>query len=266
MIERPLRNLMVMLSASVPDESVGKARSLDLFSFLKGLISCILDGGGGVAFGGHPSVVAYAHAAALKAGSDNDGVHIYQLRRVHKDPVHRSLVECMLKLEGHTDEEVKTLDLDDSKAFRSVNWFPELAGGVGAELEQMRRAMAERSQAAVFSGGRTKGFYGEKPGIQQEYELFREVHAGKAESVYLAGILGGATLDLIKKIESHAREPNSLGPYALIEVRQSDNPDLVCGLIITDLMRLVARLRTDSRPLPSTSPGPDSPSEDNALA
>jgi SLOG cluster2 len=260
MIDRPLRNLTVMLSASVPDEYMGKDRSLDLFSLLKGLISCILDGGGGVVFGGHPSVVAYAHAAALKAGPDNDGVHIYQLRRVHKDPVHRSLVECMLKLEGHTDEEVKTLDLEDSKAFRSVNWFPELPRGVGAELEQMRRAMAERSQAAVFSGGRTTGFYGEKPGIQQEYEIFREVHASKAESVYLTGILGGATLDLIKKNEADAREPNSLGPYALIEVRQSDNPDLVCGLIIADLMKFAARLRRDSKPLPSTTSGPDSPS------
>ena len=121
-----------------------------------------------------------------------------------------------------------------------MTWFPELAGGVRAELEDMRRAMAERSQAAVFSGGRTKSFLGTKPGIQQEYEIFRDVHANKPGSVYLVGILGGATLDLIKKIEADAPEPNSLGPNALIAVRQSDNPDLVCGLIIADLMKLGA--------------------------
>ena len=100
MIDQPLRDLLVMLAASVPEEHVGKDRSLDLFHLLEGLIVCILDGGGGVIFGGDPSVVAYAHAAALKAGPDNGGVHICQLRRFYKDSVRRSLVECMLKLEG----------------------------------------------------------------------------------------------------------------------------------------------------------------------
>jgi hypothetical protein len=242
-----------MLSASVPDEFVGSSRSLVLFSLLEGLIRSVLDGGGGVVFGGHPSVLVYGHAAALKAGAENNGVHIYQLRRVHKDPVRRSLVESMLRLEGRTEEEVKTLDLDDSRAFRSVNWFPELPSGVGAELAQMRRAMSQRCQAAVFSGGRTIGYYGDKPGIQQEYEIFREVRSGKEESVYLTGILGGATLELIKQHEAGAREPNSLATNALMQVRQSDDPDLICGLIIADLMKYAGRLRSNSSDSTATS-------------
>jgi SLOG cluster2 len=254
MAAQPLKDLTVFVSASVPDAYVGTNRASDLFNLLGGLIRCVLDGGGGVVFGGHPSLVIYAHAVALKAGSDNGGIHIYQLRRFYQNPVRSALVEQMLKLEGRTDVAIgRPLGLEDSSAFRSVEWIPVLEGGREAELEQMRRAMAERSQAAIFGGGRTTGFHGVKPGILQEYEIFREVHRGRPEAVYLTGILDGTTLDLISENERNGvTEPNTLEPGQLAKVRRSDNPDLVCGLIMADLVRFAAKLTSDRTITPAT--------------
>jgi len=97
--------------------------------------------------------------------------------------------------------------------------------------------MTAQARAAVFGGGKTKGFSGKTPGIRDEYERFRARHPDNP--VYLVGHLGGETAKLIAETAAGKDlERNSLAPQARVEVHESDDENIFAALIVRDLQRL----------------------------
>jgi hypothetical protein len=69
-------------------------------------------------------------------------------------------------------------------------------------LTHLRRQLAERTQARICLGGRTKGYQGRYPGVVEEAFLT----VGSGRPLYLAGLLGGASQWVINAIGG-ARKP-----------------------------------------------------------
>ena len=107
-----------------------------------------------------------------------------------------------------------------------------------SDLNNMRDLMVEASQAAIFIGGKTAAFAGRRPGIIDEYERFTNWHP--RGPVYLIGMLGGTSLEIIRSLESRDRPvPNSLNESELRVLPHSDNIDLVSSLVLADIQRAV---------------------------
>jgi hypothetical protein len=163
-------------------------------------------------------ITPLVHRAALAAGGERPAIDLFQLRCFEKDA---------------------PKEVWDTEVFREIRWC-----GAGDEeaptpgdFEEMREAMARAAQAAVFIGGKTEGYLGDKPGIRDEYERFMSHHSDGP--VYLVGLLGGETVNIIRDVkEGRATEPNGLSSEERHVVHGSDSIDLIGSLILTDLCRM----------------------------
>ena len=79
--------------------------------------------------------------------------------------------------------------------------------------------------AAVFVGGKTKGFIGPRPGIVDEYDRF--VAACPDGPAFVVGLAGGA-----------ARTLPDDGSSLAEALRSTADPDLAVALIIAELLGL----------------------------
>ncbi len=72
----PLEGYKVLLSSSVPEDLEGQVCSQNHFSLLTSLIGGILQAGGLLIFGGHPSITQLVHKVGRMAGAG--GILLYQ--------------------------------------------------------------------------------------------------------------------------------------------------------------------------------------------
>jgi TolA-binding protein len=185
-----LAGLPVLLSASIPDSLRGTPRAQDLYSAVVELVRRTLEAGGRLVFGGHPMITPLVHRVAIAAGGNRPAIDLYQLRCFEKDAPQ---------------------EIWDRQIFREIRWCgaADEEAPTPGDFAEMREAMAEAAQAAVFMGGQTEGFLGDKPGIRDEYERFMQHHTDGP--VYLVGLLGGETVNIIRDVkEGCATEPNGL--------------------------------------------------------
>jgi hypothetical protein len=213
----PPGNRPVFLSASLPDELKGTRRAKALEELVAILVHGIFSSMGRIVCGGHPTVTPLIHRYAREICPSEARTQLFQLERFR----------------GRTPPEV-----DDHRVFE-LTWVPTLGPEehwVEKELSVMRRLMAERSGIAVFAGGRTLNNVGKREGIEEEYEAFTDAHP--CSPAYLVGLLGGSALKLIREHErQHKRESNTLSDSELFFVHNSNDVDLVGGLILADLRR-----------------------------
>lgn len=212
-----LAGMPVMLSASIPDSLRGTPRAQDLYSALVEFVRRILEADGRLVFGGHPMITPLVHRAAVAAGSQRPAIDLYQLR-------------CF--------EKQAPSEVWDRDVFGEIRWCGAADGEspTPGDFAEMRQAMVRAAQAAVFIGGKTEGYLGDKPGIRDEYERFMHHHADGP--VYLVGLLGGETVNIIRDVtEGRATEPNGLSAEERRVVHGSDSIGLIASLILTDLGR-----------------------------
>lgn len=211
-----LHGLPVMLSASLPDELCGTARALDLQQLLVAFLRGLLAGGGRLIFGGHPSVTPLVHRVALQVGLPAPSIELYQLARYRDSAPPESREPTF-----------------------SLHWIES------EELADLRQVMIKQAAAALFVGGRTKGFSGTKPGIRDEFERF--LHARPQGPAYLLGLLDGEARRLIEELEaSGQREPNNLTAAELYHLHHTTDVDVAVSLVLADLRRQMAEERSSA--------------------
>ena len=229
MPKKPLQNISVLVSASIPDELKQSLQAQDIFAAMIMFTQQIIAAGGCLVFGGHPTITPLIHRAAVTVGAEKEAIQLYQLRLFKQD----------------VPQEVW-----DTQVFSHIHWIgrEKPADGVISrnmmteELTTMRQAMIQVSRAAVFIGGKTTGYSGSKPGIRDEYERFRASHPHGP--VYLVGLLEGETKKIITELEQQQqREPNGLTDRQLRIIHHGDNIDLIAPVIVTDIARSVIQLR-----------------------
>lgn len=210
-----LAGMPILLSASIPTPLRGTPRAQDLYSSVVEFVVRVLQADGRLVFGGHPTITPLVRRAALAAEASHPAIDLYQLRY----------------FQGKAPREAM-----DRSVFREIRWCG--APGQDApnphDFAEMRDAMAEAAQGAVFIGGKAEGFSGDRPGIRDEYERF--LHHHPDGPVYLVGLLGGETVNIIRDVaDGRASEPNGLSAEQRRVVHGSDSIDLIVSLILTDL-------------------------------
>lgn len=220
-MDRSLSGIRLLFSSSVPEDLEQHFRAQDHYSLVTSLLNGLFRAGGVLVFGGHPSLTRYVHAIG-KLGTGE--IHLFQ---------------------SESFRDRRPPELDDPAVFRDVEWIPD-AGSIPASLFALRERMVGAANAAVFAGGHVRMFQGNIPGIWEEYQLFLDRNPDGP--VYLVGMLGGATRDLIDR---DAPEPNGLSPEERQIVHESEDIDLVVGLILADLKRP----RTTEEAVSFTVPG-----------
>lgn len=222
-VSTPRSGSPVFLSASLPDQLRGTTRCQDLFDFLVPLVNGILSSGGMIVFGGHPTMTPLIHQICIAHNFTGGRVALFQHRRF----------ESEAPPQVQDTNVFDTIWMGDQTA--SSDQFDE-------ELGAMRKQMVDRAKAAVFIGGRTSDYVGKEPGIVQEYQLFcGEAASGSGHRPgrgYLVGLLDGQVARIIRDNESkNQREHNGLSQEELDLLHHSDDPDLVVGIILADLLR-----------------------------
>jgi len=209
-----LKGMPVFLSASLPDDLADSPRAQELYTAIALLTHEIVSAGGRIVFGGHPSITPLVREA-IRELNKKDAADLFQLRR----------------FEGSAPGEIH-----DDEVFGRVHWIEGEGGDIDAELAQMRDQMAEKARAAVFVGGKTADHYGKMPGIRDEFQRFVNKH--QEGPVYLVGLLGGETLNLINEMEtSGGIARNGLSDKERRLIHHSTSIDLVVSLIVADLAR-----------------------------
>jgi hypothetical protein len=212
-----LNGTPVLLSASMTDEVAAGPRARELYTAIGLFVHEVIAAGGRIVFGGHPGITPLVREAVSKLGKENV-VDLYQLRR----------------FEGSAPAEIR-----DDRVFGRIHWIESAADDIDAELGQMRDQMAEAARAAVFLGGKAADHYGKTPGIRDEYQRFMEKRPDGP--VYLVGLLGGETLNLIRELEAGAQPArNGLSEEERRVIHHSTSIDLIVSLIIEDLARKAA--------------------------
>jgi hypothetical protein len=211
-----ISGIPVLLSASIPDEIAGTPDAQRVYDYVTALVRSLLGAGAPLVFGGHPTITPLVHRAAKALGECKPPISLYQLERFR----------------GQEPPETA-----DTAIFDDVHWVGDPNLDIDADLANLRTPMTAQARAAVFVGGKTKGFSGKTPGIRDEYERFRARHPDNP--VYLVGHLGGETAKLIAETAAGKDlERNSLAPQARVEVHESDDENIVAALIVRDLQRL----------------------------
>lgn len=214
----PKRMPTVFLSAAMPKVAEDDQMAADemLFAFVSSFVTGLLDGGGRLVFGGHPSITLVVHRLIRQLGRTTSGaISLHQL----------------LRLEDIAPREIREQDV-----FGEVLWHGRASktgrdpAAEAADLGTMRDAMAEEADVAVFLGGKRTANYGMGVGLVDELTRFRAKKPGAR--VHLVGLLGGATEDLI---EEHRERDD-----ACLKAHDDRDVDLVVGVILTDLLELGA--------------------------
>jgi len=209
-----LRNLPVLLSASIPEAISGDRRNPMPDEALTRLVRHILAAGGQVLSGGHPSIVPLVYRAARESG--------------------RTRCAVLYLLERFRDQAPP--EIQDSAVFDRIHWIGDGSGSLEDELTELREAMVAASRAAVFLGGKTERFIGPLPGVRDEYQRFTRQHAHAP--VYLLGFLNGETGRIIQELErTGSHEINTLSDADRNLLHDSDNMDRVAPVLLADLER-----------------------------
>jgi hypothetical protein len=207
-LKRPadLDQLPVFVSTSMPGALSGTTESFKFQDFFVVLVRGLLQAGGRMIFGGHPTITPLVHQVARAFPTPR--IDLYQCARFRgQEPA-----------EAH-----------DSRVF-NLHWIESPSGSVAP----FREAMTRKARAAVFVGGKlaNENPRGGKPGVRDEYERYLRHRPGGP--AYLLGLLGGEASNMI---EQDFNEPNTLSPQEKATLHQADFPELAVGLILADLRR-----------------------------
>lgn len=207
--KRPLKGCRILLSAAQPSDAheVERARGT-LSSFVVSLVQSILELGGTLVYGGHPSVTPLVHQAVSSLAVAKPGkVELHQAQSWRADQ--RAIPQHVL----------------DGPVYRSVRWHGDGSYAI-ADLAAMRSAMITSELfAAVFVGGKTAGYIGHRPGVHEEHARFLTTCPGRPALV--VGLAQGAASTL----------PPSGEPFEDM-LRTIADPDLAVALIIARLCGL----------------------------
>jgi hypothetical protein len=204
--DRPLQDVRLFPSAAAPsDPNEQMLAETTLYPFVVSLTQALLDLGGTLVFGGHPSITPLVH----KAIEDLDGapgrVELHQARLWQ-------------------DSTVLPAEVREGPVFKYVQWHGDAEAKMDANLDDLRSAMISDSlTAAVFVGGKTEGYIGPRAGIVDEHERFKSL--GGHRKTYILGLAGGAARKL----------PRSDGLLDRF-LRTTSDPDLAAALIVADLL------------------------------
>ena len=127
-VSKTLAGLPVFLSASLPDQLRGTARSQVLFDFIVPLVNGILSNDGLMVFGGHPTITPLMHQACVTHNFTGGRITLFQHRRFQSQAPPQVLDERVFKVEWVGDENA------------SDEQFAE-------QLGEMRRLMAARAKS-----------------------------------------------------------------------------------------------------------------------
>lgn len=222
-----LSNIRLLFSASVPKALVGTREAAVAQHLAHTLLGAVLERGGTVILGGHPTITQIMHHVANRLTVPADRIVLHQLQRF------ASQAPAVLTL---------------SPPFAAIMYHPKL-GSLDEELTAMREAMVAESNAAFFVGGQTfDQSLTTTPGLRDEWNLFRStnVHAPAYVSSLLGGYAAESLVPDVKKgtIESHDKLDDRTRT-ALMTASAAEDVDLVAGLVLADLAKYVDSL---SRP------------------
>lgn len=210
--KRPLKGYRVLLSAAQPSDpdEIERARGA-LPSFVVSFVQSLLELGGVLVYGGHPSVTPLVHQAMSELTVNKPGkVELHQAQTWRADRT--AIAQKVL----------------DGPVYRSVQWHGTGTSPI-SDLAAMRSAMITSSLiAAVFVGGKTTAYIGDRPGIHEEHARFVAVCPGKPALV--VGLAQGAALTI----------PPSGDSFDDM-LRTIADPDLAVALIIARLCGLHGR-------------------------
>lgn len=221
----PLKEVSVFLSASIPDELNNTFRGQELFPVVAMLTEEILRLGGRLVFGGHPTITPLVWRSArdlLRSLSINpqtmsDRIELHQLRRF---------------------DAVKPREAADQQVFPTIHWYgrPDKSGDINEELREMREAMTQIANAAIFIGGKLQAAHGSLPGIRDEFNRFTRNHP--EAPFYLTGLLEGESARLIKEVEAGSiHEVNGLNDIERQYLHHETLVEFIVSLIIKDLIQ-----------------------------
>ncbi|MEM7203907.1 MAG: TIR domain-containing protein [Planctomycetota bacterium] len=214
----PLDGIRILLSASLPDEpNDEKLAQRTLKPLIVTLTQTVVELGGTLVFGGHPSITPLVNEALLQIRPARDGC----------GGVFLFLGRWFQQKLGLSKK------VTEGPVFDHVRWCGD-GEDMLADIAKMREEMiAEELRAAVFVGGRTDDYKGKeegkKPGIHEEYDTFVRKQAGKHHAperhAYPLGLARGAAMTIRK-------DPSKLDLF----LRETPDPDLATALIVTDLI------------------------------
>ena len=211
----PLTGVRVFLSASMPSAAEDrKLADRTLGSFIVSVTQAVVQLGGTLVFGGHPSITPLVHEAVDEIVTDTTGTVELHQARVWRDSV---------DLPPHVREGFL---FDDDH----VRWHGQAQNDFPTNIGTLRDGMiTDDLHAGVFVGGKTAGWFGEAegkpPGIVDEYQRFRrDCPTGQTYVLHLAG---GAAATL-------PRGDRRLDRY----LATAGDPDVAVALIVADLLGL----------------------------
>lgn len=163
---------------------------------------CVLVSGGHLAYGGHLQPEGYTAflLRELERYSRRDQpMMVYLAWTEHRQ---MALSDLRREIRGlGLYGEVVCLDpdgnvVDPAAGRQETPPDPADEGTLRRSLTGLRRHMAENTHGRVLIGGRRDGFQGDMPGLLEEALLSFE----RGQPVYLAGGLGGVTLDIARSL------------------------------------------------------------------
>lgn len=220
-LARPLTSFNVGLSVSESDDSVSRGFPVWQVNHLTLQVAAALMGqGAGVVFG-HD----------WREDGIMEAVHSFALRMQAPDaatagpPVSAPLLQNLLPWPDEprlpADERqrlastlaIETAGLPDDLAPRALGPLeePERTYFRARGLTYLRHRLTARTQARICLGGRTSGSQGRYPGIIEEAYM----SIGARQPLFLAGLLGGATRQVIDALEGRPRPADFGGASGL---------------------------------------------------
>lgn len=210
---RPLTNMRVFLSASMPDELEDVALARHTFRpFIVSLSQSLFELGATLVFGGHPSVSPFIHECVRSLVTPGSGrIELHQAKMWRRE---RATVP---------------LEVQEGPVFKNVQWH-----GAGTDREEDVAALRDKMitaglDAAVFVGGKTEDYIGKDagrpPGIVDEHQRFKQ--ACPERPAFVLGLAGGAARRL--PVES---------PQIFEAIFMATDHDLAVALIIAELLGL----------------------------
>ncbi len=209
MIQPILNGARILLSASIPPELVDKPDVIDAHADIVAITRAVMETGGQLVFGGHPSITRLVWQAARNCAPHHGSINIYQAE----------YFRAMAPVEVH-----------DEKVFGPIQWK---GSGVNREddLKEMRLAMCRQTDAAIFLGGRI-----ESGGVGEELRFFKQSHA-TPKPYYLLGNWGGETRELIRKREAEeVGITNHISDSARKLIQEGAPLEFAIFIIIQDLL------------------------------
>lgn len=221
----PLADVVLFFSAALPKELEGTGRGLDLTDLVTVLLVGVVQQGGRVVFGGHPSVTPLVHYLVDHGAIPREAVTLYMPR----------FFDGRAPLQGHDT----AIFVDRRLVGRGAS--PDDPEAFADDLTEMRRAMIEGCTAGFFVGGQTKAFRGRVPGIEEEWHLFRSRHPDAP--AFVCGLLEGYCREtLVPSIRSEALpDPSGLPIRRRNRLFDTTDVEEASAIVLGQLGRFTAR-------------------------